>query len=367
MNYRERFVRTMRFQKVDRVPWWELWYWKDTLDRWHDEGLPEDVYLEQYFEVDRREGVGVNLGIIPVFEVETFEETPEYRIFRRADGVICQEFRDDDLKGRMPHWLEFPIKTKADWEEFKKRLNPSSPTRYPLWWEEKKRSWRGRDYPLSISAGSLYGWLRNWVGMENLAYLFYDDPHWIHEMMEYVTDFVCQVIERAVREVDIDYATLWEDMSYKTGSLISPEMVKKFMVPRYKRITELLRKNGIDIIFLDSDGNIEELIPLWLEAGINGVYPLEVAGGMDPVALRKKYGQDLLLIGGIDKRAMAEGREAIDRELNKLPYLCLSGGYIPWCDHLIPPDVSFENYVYYLERMKEITLDPEKYVRTSTH
>lgn len=367
MNYRERFVRTMHFQPVDRVPWWELWYWKDTLDRWHDEGLPEDVYLEQYFEVDRREGVGVNLGIVPVFEVKTLEETPEYRIFRRADGVICQEFRDDDLKGRMPHWLEFPIKTRADWKEFTKRLNPSSPTRYPLWWEEKKRSWQGRDYPLSISAGSLYGWPRNWIGMENLAYLFYDDPSWIHEMMEYITEFVCQVIERAVREVDIDYVTLWEDMSYKTGSLISPEMVKEFMVPRYKRITELLRKNGIDIIFLDSDGNIEELIPLWLEAGINGVYPLEVAGGMDPVALRKKYGQDLLLIGGIDKRAMAEGKEAIDRELSKLPYLCLSGGYIPWCDHLIPPDVSFENYMYYLERMKEITLDPEKYMGASTH
>jgi len=142
-------------------------------------------------------------------------------------------------------------------------------------------------------------------------------------MMEYLTEFYCRTIERAVKEVDFDYAIFGEDIAYKNGPLLSPKIVKEFMVPRYKRITRLLRENGIDIIFIDSDGNVEELIPLWLEAGINGVYPLEVAAGMDPVALRKKYGKNLVMMRGIDKRALIEGKDAIDRELeSKLPYLC---------------------------------------------
>ena len=357
MNSRERFIRCMHFEPVDHVPWWEGWYWPETVERWHREGLPRDVHVVEYFGLERHESAGIDLGPVPPFEEEVLSETEDYRVRRRSDGVVVQELKARGPKDQMPRWLEFPIKTRADWEEFKKRLDPNSPCRYPPWWEDKKRCWRDRDYPLFIHAGSLYGRLRNWIGMENLAYLFYDDPIWVHDMMEYLTEFYCRTIERAVKEVDFDYAIFGEDIAYKNGPLLSPKIVKEFMVPRYKRITRLLRENGIDIIFIDSDGNVEELIPLWLEAGINGVYPLEVAAGMDPVALRKKYGKNLVMMRGIDKRALIEGKDAIDRELeSKLPYLCREGGYIPGCDHLVPPDVSLENYLYFLERMKEITL-----------
>ncbi|MBI2915014.1 MAG: hypothetical protein HYY08_03700 [Firmicutes bacterium] len=356
MNARERFVNCMHFKEVDRPPWWELWYWKETLERWHDEGLPEDVHLHEYFGVDRKEGVGVATGLYPAFKEETLEETPEYRIFRDGEGVIKKEFKDKLAKLSMPQFLRHPVETRQDFEELKKRLNPNSPGRYPLWWEEKKKMWKNRDYPLHIFAGSLFGWIRDWMGLEQASYTLYDDPGFVDDMMEYLTWFFMTVIKRALEEVELDYAIFWEDMAYKTGPLISPQHFKKLMVPRYKRITSLLREHGIDLIFVDCDGNPSTLIPLWLEGGVNGIYPLERAADMDPVALRKEYGQDLLMMGGIDKRALAQGKDAIDVELAQLPYLFSQGGYISGCDHLVPPDVPLENYLYYLDRMKELSL-----------
>jgi uroporphyrinogen decarboxylase len=145
----------------------------------------------------------------------------------------------------------------------------------------------------------------------------------------------------------------WEDMAYRAGPLISPAMFREFMLPRYRRITDLARRYGIDTVFVDSDGDVSKLIPLWLEAGINGVYPMEVAAGMDVVALRREYGRDLLMTGGIDKRVLAQDREAIDRELEVKVPLAEQGGYISHIDHAIPHDVPYANFAYYWERKKE--------------
>jgi len=358
MNDRERFLATMHYAPRDRCPWWEMWYWRETLDRWHKEGLPEDVHLEEYLGVDRRENVGVSLGLVPAFKRETLEENDEYEIFRREDGVICKQFKGD-LAGRMPQWLRFPMETRDDWENvIKPRLNPKSPCRYPLYWEEKKRMWAQRDYPLSISGGSIFGWIRNWMGLEGVAQALYDAPQWVQEMMNYIADFVVETVRRAVEEVDIDYVTMWEDMAYKAGPLISPRMFRQFMLEPYKKITSFFHDHGIELIFVDSDGDSSSLIPLWLEGGVTGYYPIERAAGMDPVELRQRFGRKLRLIGGIDKRAMIAGPTAIEAELAHVAPLVAEGGYIPWCDHLVPPDVPFQHYMYYVNRMKELTLDP---------
>jgi uroporphyrinogen-III decarboxylase len=359
VNDRERFLATMNYQPRDRCSWWEMWYWQDTLDRWHGEGLPEDVHLQEYLGVDRREAMGVNIGLVPAFSRETLEETDEYEVFRRTDGVICRQFKGD-LAGRMPQWLRFPMETRDDWEKvIKPRLNPASAIRYPLYWEEKKRIWAQRDYPLSIGGGSIYGWIRNWMGLSNVCTAFYDHPDWMHEMMDYIADFLVATLERAFAEVQIDYVTMWEDMAYKAGPHISPRMFREFMLEPYKKVTTLFHDHGAHLIFVDSDGDSGSLIPLWLEGGVTGFYPIERASGMDPVALRKEFGRDLRLIGGIDKRAMAAGPQAIDAELAHVAPLVADGGYIPWCDHLVPPDVPFEHYMYYVRRMKEMTLDPQ--------
>ncbi len=361
MNDRERFIRWMNYHPVDRCPWWEMWYWKETLERWRDEGLPQDVHLQDYLGVDRREGVGVLLGLVPNFVEETIEETDQYRIYQDVNGIIRKEFKDKGYN-TMPQWLRFPLETREDWERnIKPRLNPDSPCRYPLYWEDKKRCWRGRDYPLSIAGGSIFGWIRNWMGFDRVCLTMYDDPDWIHEMMDYLADFVVRTVRRAVEEVDIDYVTMWEDMAYKSGPIISPKMFRQFMLEPYKKITSLFHDHGIHLIFVDSDGDSGPLIPLWLEGGVTGFYPIERAAGMDAVKLRQTYGRQLRLIGGIDKRAMAAGPAAIDAELQAVRPLLLDGGYIPWCDHLVPPDVPFSNYMYYVNRMKELTLHPDRW------
>lgn len=362
MNDRERFLATMHYRGRDRCPWWEMWYWADTLDVWHEQGLPEDVHLEEYLGVDRRESVGVNLSLAPSFKRETLEETDDYEIFRRTDGVVCKQFKGD-RSGRMPQWLRFPMETRDDWENvIKPRLNPASPCRYPLHWEEKKRMWAQRDYPLSISGGSVFGWIRNWMGLEGISQALYDDPEWVQEMMDYLADFIVATVRRALEEVEIDYVTMWEDMAYKAGPLISPAMFRRFMVEPYKKVTSQFHEHGADLIFVDSDGDSGPLIPLWLEGGVTGFYPVERAAGMDPAALRKKHGRQLRLIGGIDKRAMKAGPAAVDAELANVAPLVKDGGYIPWCDHLVPPDVPLDHYLYYVRRMKEMTLDPDGFL-----
>jgi len=363
MNTRERFLATMHYQERDRCPWGEMNYWPETLDRWQKEGMPADVYVNQFFGYDRlRVAVDVSFGLVPGFQPEVLEETESYRIVRRDTGVIAKEFKGA-LSYHMPQWLRFPMQTRDDWEnEIKPRLNPGSPTRYPEYWQEDAAAYAHRSYPLTIRMGSVFGWLRNWMGFERALEAFYDDPEWVHEIMGYVVEFCCAVGQRALDDVDVDYILLWEDMAYKAGPMISPAMFREFMLEPYKKLTGFIRERGVDLIFVDSDGNAEPLIPLWLEGGVNGFYPIERAAGMDAVALRERYGRELRLIGGIDKRAMAAGPAAIDAELAHVAPLLKEGGYIPWCDHFVPPDVSLRNYQYYVRRMKEASLDPDGFL-----
>ncbi len=355
MNARERFLETMHFGNPDRVPYWEIiGYWEEALERWEDEGMPGDVHVKGYFGLDRREFVPVSLRIAPPFRWKIISEDVDTRTEQNPDGVILRRFKEKPQT--IPQYISFPVRDRDSFREFKKRLNSKSPCRYSLYWEDYKRSIKDRDYPIAIHVGSIFGWPRNWMGLENIAVTFYDDPALIQEMMEFIADFVIETITPALEQIpDIDYAVFWEDMAFNKGSLISPKHFRKFMIPQYIKITDLLRKHGIDIVLVDCDGNHNELIPLWLEGGLTGVYPLEVAAGENPVLLRKEYGKDLNMVGGIDKKVLAKDKKAIEKEvMAKVPFLVESGGWIPSIDHAVPPDVPFENYCYYLELVKKI-------------
>lgn len=355
MNARERFLETLRFGRPDRVFYQPEWLFNETIARWQKEGLPADCHPAAFFGFDRVDYVPLNMGLVPAFEEVVFEETTDYVIKTSADGVKMKDFK---VKPAMAHYLEFPVKDRPSWEKYKERLNPDSHMRYPLFWEDLKRCWKGRDYPLGIQAGSFYGWPRNWIGMESFSLMLYDDPVLVKEICDYIGDFVLKVIEKAVSEVDLDFALIWEDLGFKTGPLISPALFREFMLPNCKKVTALLRKHGIDIIIVDSDGNNDAIIPLWIEGGVSGIYPLEVAANSDPIALRKQYGKKLQLIGGIDKRILAKSKTGIEKEVrSKVPWLLERGGYIPWVDHAVPPDVPFENYVYYRKLLKEISVE----------
>jgi uroporphyrinogen decarboxylase len=356
MTHRERFNAAMQFQPVDRCPVWHIGQWDETLERWHAEGLPEDVRdVREYLGYDYRAGMGLNVDLDPPFDAVVLEEDDRTRVVRRSDGAVVRAFKEGAGKS-MPQWLDWPVTTRSDWEELTERLQPGSPGRLPADLEASKVVWSERDWPLRIEAGSLYGNLRQWIGVENLSLLFHDDPASVGEMMDHLADLYVGILDRALPHVAPrpDFAAFWEDLCYKNGPLVSPRQVAEMMVPNYKKITTVLRDHGIRAIFVDSDGNIEPLIPLWLEGGVNGYNPLEVASGMDPVALRKQYGDRVLLRGGIDKRALAAGGDALrDEVMSKVPFLARSGGYIPYVDHDTPPDVPWAHFREYTQQVME--------------
>jgi uroporphyrinogen decarboxylase len=202
--------------------------------------------------------------------------------------------------------------------------------------------------------GGFFGPLRNLFGIEGLSFMFYDDISLIEEILDAKVECMIRIIDRIMEDTDFDYFVFWEDMCYKTGPLLSPEMFKQYLVPRYRKVTDHLRSKGIDIIFVDSDGDVTKLVPLWIEGGVNGILPFEVQCGMDVNAFRKEYGKDLLLIGGIDKRVLVTGGKDIDDELRRVAPLVEEGGYIPWLDHSVPPNVSYDNFLYYMDQLEKL-------------
>lgn len=187
----------------------------------------------------------------------------------------------------------------------------------------------------------------------------------VHDMMETMTELSISVLANALREAPVTLVQFWEDMCYRGGPLISPRLFREFMLPRYCRICDAIRSAGVDVIFLDSDGDVTELAPFWLEAGVNGLFPFERAAGNDVADLRRRYGRDLLMSGGIDKRALVRGRTAIDAELDRVIPVAREGGYVPTIDHGIPPDVPWEAFRYW--RGKKELLGIGEVERTNRH
>ena len=369
MNEQERFLNTMRFKSVDRVPMWQpLSVWSATWKRWRTEGLTDfgvdlvgehsddATRLWDYLGCDRQDEIGIYYGFCPGFEYKFIEEDDQYITYRNHEGIIMQE-RKEDNDSSMPHWLDFPIKTREDYQANKFRLTLNFEERFPKNWDQKCKIWNHRRIPLRMWAdreGGFYGPQRNLFGTVNLSMLYYDDPAFIQEVIEDRAELMVQILERILKDIKFDYFVFWEDMCFKNGPLVSPEMFKQFMVPSYRKVTDCLRRHGIDIIFVDSDGDMSSLVPLWLEAGLNGILPFEVQCGMDVNHFRAEYGKDLLMIGGVDKRALIHGKDAIDKELQRIAPCVEKGGYIPWLDHGVPPDISYDNFLYYMNQLERL-------------
>ncbi len=371
MTDRERFLATARFQPVDRAYLLAPWAWAGAIDRWRREGLPADADLAAYFGTDAEQGVPLAMQgpygphLHPPLERAILSETEDTLIARDEEGNVVKLFKDDPLRS-MPEWIAYPMAGREDWERvIKPRLDARIPGRRPegeAWRRYVEQAGR-RSSALGLWCGSFYGWPRSFMGVERISTAFYDDPALIHEMCEHIADFTVEIITPVLEQVRIDFAFIWEDMAGKGGPLCSPATYRRFMLPPLRRVTDVLRRHGVDIIIVDSDGNNDVLIPLWLEAGVTGLRPFEIAAGCDPVAARKRYGRDLVIQGGIDKRALARGREDIEREvLSKAPWLCLQGGYFPQVDHLVPPDVSLDNYRHYARLMRQVVEDPERHL-----
>ena len=355
LTERERFHATMRFGNPDRPPYRELPPWPETIDRWRTEGYPKRADFRAWFGFDRYESVGIDDEINPVFREELIEETPEDIIKRDWRGVKVKLSKSSRS---IPFFYGFPVTDRASFREFAKRLNAESPPRYPLFRDLRATELAKRDYAVYFGSGrtiGFFGPIREWVGVEALLLGFYDDPAWIHEMMDFYADFIIRLTTPLLRDVTPDSIHFFEYMAYRGGPLISPEFFRSFMMAPYRRVLDHFRAHGVPFFVVDSDGNVDKLIPLFLELGIHAMYPFEVQAGMDILAVRKTYGRDLVIWGGLDKRKLALTKRDIEEEVYaKLPPMLEQGGYIPALDHEAPPDISFEHFCHYRRLVREI-------------
>lgn len=386
LTAKERFDRTMHFQPVDHVPDIEFGYWDEIQTLWESQGMPKGLNaraardhffptpddnphlaifgwrgLDMYFGLEQRTRLTVDVRSRPAHVQETLYVRNGYRYFYDDDHVLC---RVPEHSGTtMPEHIEYSLKTRKDWETiFKPRLDPDTPGRVPENLAEITQRLLARNENPYIFAGDLLGRVRNFVGFEQICYMIYDDPELVDDMLRHLADLSLGVLEKALPKVRgiVTHAHFWEDICFNNGPMISPAWFREHVAPLYKEIISVLRANGIDIISVDCDGWVGPLVEPWLEVGLNGMFPCEIKGGSDPVMFREKYGHDLLLMGGVDKAKIAQGGDALVKELERLAPVVEDGGFVPFCDHYVPADVTYEQFLFYLDKKREIFGIPKR-------
>jgi len=384
---RERIKNAADFKKVDVIPWCESFY-EDTLIKFFSEGLPahEITNIEWEMSLDGRLlanwpkfmgfdphsyfgcinymgcAVPVDMGPIPRFKQQRIGEDAKYEEYIMETGARSRRFKKEMGKitwYTMPQFLEFPVKDKKSWEQYKKRLNPEDPRRYPKDWEKDSYLQLFDEYekgPTMLVITGFYGFGAELMGIPNFNLAFYKDPELIEDMVSYWKYFTIESVREAVETLKdrIDMVFWWEDLAEKHGPNISPKLYKEFLLPHCKKVTKFLNKSKIYRIMMDSDGNTQPILDFVIEAGITGHWPLEVNSGMDVRTLRKHYGKKLFLAGNLDKREIAKGGEAMPREIDsKLPLMKETGGYVAGLDHLVHVEFTFERFKEYADYLKK--------------
>jgi uroporphyrinogen-III decarboxylase len=364
MTPRERFVASMTFQPADRCFLKPNGYSPLTIKRWEQEGLPKGVDPNEYFGMDSREFVRINMECYPGFPEKILEEDETYITKTDSEGITLKQFREDSLAA-MPNFIDFPVKCRRDFERMKEQYQPDIEARYPANYERNVSFWNSScTVPVAYELrGMPFFRIMRWMGLEGLCMAMYDDPKWVHEMAAFLENFLMTVCEKVLAEVKVDYVYGCDDIGYKTSSLISPAAYREFFFKPTQRIIRKVRQAGVPVIVMDSDGNMDEFAQIYIDAGFNTLIPVEVAAGNDLVAMRKQFGKQLAYQGGFDKRVLARRKEDIHREVMRLyPFMMASGGFAPNIDHAVPHDVPFENFRYYTELTKEIAENPKKYL-----
>ena len=381
MTNRDRALAILRYEDYDRLPLVHFGYWRETLEKWCREGHITQEECHNWADGNPAdESIGDKLGfdfnwggcydphpgLFPEFEKIVVETMPDgSRKVRDKEGVIVLE-KDEIVS--IPTEIDHLLKTRADWEKHylpklrfsKERVRDSEVNvagQLLPFYEgglDFLRTAEHRKNPVGIYCGSLIGRIRNVVGLVELSYLSVDDPALYDEMIETFGELSYTCVKTILESgAKFDFAHFWEDICFNKGPLVNPRMMKKKVGPYYRRITELLNQYGVDIVSLDCDGKIDKLVPIWLENGVNTMFPIEVGTWNASIApWREQYGKTLLGVGGMNKTVFAYDYAAIDAEVDRLKPLVDLGGYIPCPDHRIAPDAKWENVQYYCEKMR---------------
>ena len=352
---RERFNRQMSFQPVDRSFNMEFGYWDENYSQWPmfvENGITNEGQANQFFSFDRIETVWLNAWMEPPF--------PHKEIGRRGDKIIIQN--SDGLTAEVmakqhstiPHFTDSAIKTPDDWAQVKaERFRIDGPERKLDVDRLMQEHPPTRDYPLGVYCGSMVGRIRDMLTFEGICYAWADYPEMLEDMVETGCQLVESQLDQVLGKIDFDYASGWEDICFNYGPILPPTFFKEVVAPRYKRICKKLHAHGIDLWYTDCDGDVRPLLPIFLESGINCLFPYEVNSCAHPGELLDAY-PNLRIMGGVDKMKMIEGPEAIKSYLESLVPYVKRGGFIPFCDHRCPPDVTQENYLYYLDLKEKL-------------
>ncbi len=294
----------------------------------------------------------------PVFETKVLEDRGEHELVQDYAGRHVLFFKGR-RSGFMPEYVDHPVKDQRSWEEnVKWRLAPTNDERFADLPERmaKAQADAARGYMVTQNLIGGYMYLRSLIGPGDLLYFFYDQPDLIHDCMRAWYELADAVIARHQQYVTLDELFLAEDICYNHGPLISPDMMREFLFPYYQQLIANLRTRQIDqnrhlYIQVDTDGLANPVIPVYKEIGMDAMSPFEVASGCDVVAIGRQY-PDLFMLGGIDKRILAQGKAAIDKHLDYiLPAMHARGGYIPTCDHGVPAEVRLDDYLHYRRRV----------------
>jgi hypothetical protein len=383
MDNRTRTLAVLNYEAYDRLPLPHFSFWADTLERWaaeghitaqeareYDYGNAVDVSLSQRlgFDLTWHCSFSWNMRLDPPIEKRILEERPDgSRVVMNEDGASLIEKPGTTS---IPPIADHLLKSRKEWEEiFKPRLQFQGMDRInsgiatvngmKLRFDQGGKEMllrRNGAHPLGLYCGGMIGTIRDWLGLVDMSYLLVDDEPLFDEISETIGELSYQgtkaILETGVR---FDFAHFWEDICYKGGPMLNPKIFAKKIGPKYRRITDLVRSYGINLISVDCDGMIDALVPIWLENGVNTMFPIEIGTWNASIKpWREKYGRELRGIGGVNKFIFNDGRGVIDAEIERLRPLVDLGGYIPCPDHSLTPEAHWENVQYYCDRMRSL-------------
>ena len=364
MTERERFRRLFQGEPIDRLPVYFFGTWPETRRRWAREGLDIDPVPEygpqlEGMDTDWETGLWDCHGLVNVHPCyggsRIVEETEDSIVTAFDAGLTVQHGKRGSS---IDHVVEYALKpTRESWERFKAVcLNTDDPARYAAGWREKARQLAGRTRVAALLGGSLYGWLRDWMGVEEISCLMYEDRALLREMVEYVVEHVIRLLGPVAKLADFDFVYIWEDCCGANGPLFSPAMYRDVFMEPCKRLIRFYKEIcGIPLVLVDSDGVADALVPGWLESGVDILFPIEVGKWQgSPQKLREQFGYDFGMMGGVDKHLLTAEEGVLRAHLESLVPAVKAGRYLPVPDHRIPPEVSLEDFRRYIRLFGEV-------------
>ena len=367
MTPRERFQAIIRHERPDRPTYTFGGPRASTFAAWRKQGLSEEQQAgwHSFVGEDGRTGIGkLDCGWLPPFEEVTLEVDGNKRIWIDAWGVKRLDAVVQPTEGFATRkYLEFPVKCPADFEAMKQRFDPHAPERTANLdeagapvpgssWRDQVERCRESSLPVMVTVPGLYWRTRDWCGFEGLSLMVYDQPGLVHEMFEFWTWFLMELLDEPLRQIEVDELILNEDMAFKGQAMLSPDKMREFMVPRYRRLYEFCKERGVRAVVMDSDGYNNQILDTMYPQCLDGIQPIEIAAGNDPEEILTRY-PGIFIHGGIDKRELRFSREETRAEVaRRFRTAHELGGYIPHVDHGVPPDIPLRNFLYFVELAK---------------